>query len=189
MLKLLIRRRIDRFARQYDYDTSYMSELLETSQRAFLRFARVAGLSRHRESLPPAPWYAAKLAATLHEDCGPCTQLVVRMAAEDGVPPATLAAIVGGDESRMDEEVRLGWRFAQAVLAHDPAADGFREEIVRRWGDKAVVSLALGIAASRMFPTIKVAMGHGRACQRVRVGDRELVPASRHAAAQAGFAQ
>ncbi len=62
------------------------------------------------------------------------------------------------------------WRFTRATLAHDPAADEYREAIVKRWGRRALVSLAFAITASRIYPTVKYALGHGKACMRVVVG-------------------
>ena len=184
MLNWLIRRRIRGFGRRYDYDVSYMNELLETDRGAFLKFAQVAELAQRHGDVPMAGWFAAKLAATLAEDCGPCTQLVAKMADEAGVPAPVVRAIIEGNEDAMNEDARLGWRFSRATLAHDAEADRWRDEIAARWGAAAVVHLALGIAASRMFPTIKYAMGHGRSCQRIRVDGVDLVPSalsSRHA--------
>ena len=178
MLNWIIKRRIRSFGRQYDYDVSYMNEILDRDRGVFMRFARVAELAERRGSVPVAGWFAAKLAATLAEDCGPCTQLVTKMAVEAGVPAAIVRAIIEGNEAAMDMEARLGWRFARAALAHDPEADRWREEIVARWGKAAVVSLALGIAASRMFPTVKYAMGYGHACQRIRVDGVDVAPSS-----------
>ena len=48
-----------------------------------------------------------------------------------------------------------------------------------------MVSLAFAIVASRIYPTVKYAMGHGRACTRIVVGgapiafDSALVSAQR----------
>jgi len=36
-------------------------------------------------------------------------------------------------------------------------------------GPRAVVSLAFAIAAARIYPTVKYAMGHGQSCSRVLV--------------------
>jgi hypothetical protein len=182
MLKWLIGRRIRSFGRRYDYDVSYMHELLAQNLGGFMRFAKVAELSAQPGKVPASAWFAAKLVATIAEDCGPCTQLITRMADEAGVPARVVRAIIEGDEAAMDEDARLGWRFARATLAHDMEADGWREEITNRWGASAVVSLALGIATTRMFPTIKYAMGHGHSCQRIRVDGMDLVPAARAAA-------
>jgi putative copper export protein len=84
----------------------------------------------------------------------------------------------------MPPDVALVWNFTRATLAHDPAADEYREAIVKRWGRLALVSLAFAIAAARIYPTVKYALGHGKACTRVVVGgapvllDHGRVPAS-----------
>jgi hypothetical protein len=180
MLKWLIKNRLNAFERRFGYDVTYARELLATDTRAFLLYARVAGLSAYRRDVPADVYYAAKLTAVVAEDCGPCSQLVVAMALGDGVDPRTVAAVVGGNEEKLDaglgEPARLGVRFARAVLAHDPAADELREIIVRRWGPRAVVSLAFAITASRLFPTLKYALGHGQTCQRVEVAGEVVVP-------------
>lgn len=176
MIDRILHAQIAKFEKQFDYDMGYAHEMLDTSRSAFLRFYRATGMSRHREGAPPAVEYAAKLAATVAEDCGPCTQLVVTMAEREGVPGPVLRAIIEGDENGMGEDVALGWRFARAVLAHDLEADPLREKIVKRWGAKAVVSLALAITAARMYPTVKYALGHGKACVRVRVAGSDARP-------------
>ena len=176
LMKWLIRRRVQGFGRRYDYDVSYMNEILDRDPHAFLKFSKLAELAGSPGPVPVSAWFGAKLAATLSEDCGPCTQLVTTMAAEAGVPAQVVRAIIEGDEANMNEEARLGWRFARTSLAHDAEADRWREMIVARWGETAVVTLALGIAATRMFPTIKYAMGHGKTCQRIHVDGMDLVP-------------
>lgn len=176
MLRWIARRRLAAFERAFGYDTSYMRDMLAASWRGFMRFSAAAKMAAHREEVPPDAWYAAKLTATLAEDCGPCTQLVVRMAEADGVGAAVLRGILEGDERAMGSDAALAQRFARAVLAHDPDADALREQIAARWGERAVVTLALAIAAARLFPTVKYAMGHGRSCSRIRIGDVETRP-------------
>jgi hypothetical protein len=180
MLKWLIKNRLNAFERRFGYDVTYARELLATDTRAFLHYARLAGLSSYRRDVPAEVYYAAKLTAIVAEDCGPCSQLVVAMALGDGVDPRTVATVVEGNDRQIDallaEPARLGVRFARAVLAHDPAADELREAIERRWGPRAVVSLAFAITASRLFPTLKYALGHGKACQRVDVAGEIVVP-------------
>ena len=178
MLRWIARRRLAAFENTFDYDAAYMHEMLDASWTAFMRFAPVSKLAQHREDVPLEAWCAAKIAAALSEDCGPCTQLGVRMAEMAGVSPASLQAIVEGNEQAMKPDAALGWRFARAVLAHDPQADALREQIVQRWGERALISLALAIAAVRVFPTVKYAMGHGKTCTRIRVGNIETRPAT-----------
>lgn len=175
MLDGFLHRRMRRFEADFGYDMGYAHELLDISRKAFVRFARFMAMARHREDVPAAAWHVARVAATLAEDCGPCTQLVITMAERDGVAPAQLRAAVTGDPAAMEEDTALAWRFAVAVLAHDPEADALRDRIRRQWGNRAVASLALAIAGARVFPTLKFALGHGRACTRLRIGDHDAV--------------
>jgi hypothetical protein len=170
MLKWLIRRRIAAFEREYGYDSSYAYDMLDVSLRALLTFNRIMPMSRYRRDVPRDAWFAAKIATALDEDCGPCTQLCVTMAERAGVEADLLRAIVKRDPRAMTPDAALAFRFAVATLAHDPAADAHREEIERRWGRHALVSLAFVIASARVFPTVKYALGHGKTCQRVTVG-------------------
>src|SRR5262249_615293 len=120
--------------------------------------------------VPIEPWFAAGITAVRHEDCGPCTQLGVAMAERAGVSPAVLRAVLADDPDAMPPDVALVWKFTRATLAHDAAADEYREAIVKRWGRRALVSVAFAITAARIYPTVKYALGHGKACTPVVVG-------------------
>jgi hypothetical protein len=104
------------------------------------------------------------------------------MAERRGVRPEILRALLKDDVAAMPDEVALAWRFTRATLAHDAAADDYRDVIVERWGAHAVVTLAFAITTARMYPTVKYAMGHGKVCSRVVVNgvplaiDRALTP-------------
>ena len=176
MWNWIILNRLAAFERRYGYDASYMRELLAIDRRAFWAFVRATRLGAYRRDAPRDVVYAAALTSIIAEDCGPCTQLGVAMALEQGSSPAVLAAIVRGDEAALPEDVALGRRFARAVIEHAPAADELRAEIERRWGKRAVVALAFAVLTSRMYPTVKYALGHGHACQRVVVGGEPVRP-------------
>lgn len=171
MLKWLIRKQVTAFEKKYDYDASYVRELLDIDSRAFFTFQRASRLGFYKRDVPDVVHCCVGIVGTVAEDCGPCTQLGVEMALEQGVPADVLQAVLSNDASRMPDDVRLGVAFARAVLAHAPQADALREEVVRRWGRRALVSLAFALNAARLYPTMKYAMGHGKACQRVHVGD------------------
>jgi hypothetical protein len=170
MLRWFLRRQIAAFERQWNYDASYMRELIDIDPRALTLFGKVQGLSRYRKDIPAAPHYAAALTAAMTEDCGPCTQLGLDMAQREGVDPAILRAIVARDVASMPYEVALAVRFAQASLRHAPEADDLREEVERLWGKRGLLSLSFAIVATRMYPTLKYALGHGKACTRLTIG-------------------
>jgi hypothetical protein len=176
MLKWFIRRKLTAFERDCGYDAAYMHHVLDTDLDAFMRFGKVSSISRYRKHVPADLYTAVGLTGSLHADCGPCTQLGVTMALRAGVPGATIARIVRGNEDEMTEPTRLGVRFARAVLAHDPAADEYRAEIRRRHGERAVITLGLALVASQMYPTFKYALGYGHACSRVDVEGTAISP-------------
>lgn len=170
MLKSLLSRWIGRFERTWSYDASYMRDVLDASPATFLRFAVATGLV-DRKAAPAAALAAAGIAATLAEDCGPCTQIGVQMAEANGVAPQVLRAILAGDQPAMGPDAALAYRFARASLARDMAsADPLRDEILRRWGANGLVAVAMALTTARMYPTLKYALGHGKACSKVTVG-------------------
>ena len=174
MIKWALRRWLDKFERDWNYDASYMREMVDVSPRAAWLFSRVTALGRFRRDLPIEAWCAAGITAVRHEDCGPCTQLAVTMAERAGVSSADLRAMLADEAAAMPPDVALVWRFTRATLAHDAAADDYREVIVERWGPRALISLAFAITAARIYPTVKYALGHGKACMRVVVGGTPL---------------
>ena len=169
MLTALLSRQVDRFEKTWSYDAGYMRAVLAASPMSFLKFSVLPFLV-DRKAAPAAALAAAGIAGTLAEDCGPCTQIGVDMAAAGGVKPEVLRAILAGDEAAMGEDAALAWRFARASLARDlEAVDPLRDEIVRRWGDAALVAISLTLMTSRMYPTLKYALGYGKACSKVVV--------------------
>ena len=176
MIKWLMKRQLAAFEREFDYDMSYGRQILDASPGALFRFSLIGPFTSYRDGVPLAALYAAKIAGTMQEDCGPCTQLMVTMALKDGVAADVVRGIVARDPAAMTPDAALGFRFAQASLAHEPAHE-LRDEVVKRWGKKALVSLAFGLASARIFPTLKYALGHGEACMKVRVAGSEIAVA------------
>ena len=153
-----------------------MRDLIDATPRAAWLFARAAAIGQFRRDIPIEPWFAAGITAVRHEDCGPCTQLGVTMAERAGVSPAVLRAVLADNPDAMPLDVALVWKFTRATLAHDAAADQYREAIVKRWGRRALVSVAFAITAARLYPTVKYALGHGKACTRIVVAGQDVTP-------------
>ena len=170
MLRWILRRTVSGFERQWNYDASYLRDIIDVSPHAAWRFFSAARLGSYRRDVPLDALVAAGITAVRSEDCGPCTQLGIEMAERQGVRAEVLRAILTEDAAAMPDEVALAWRFTKAVLAHDPAADDYRAVIVERWGRRAVVTLAFAITTARIYPTVKYVMGHGKACTRIVVG-------------------
>jgi len=169
MLKAYFNRYLDNFERRWGYDASYMREVLDVSPASFLKFM-FGSQAADKKAAPGEALAAAGLVGTMAEDCGPCTQIGVDLADAGGVKPEVLRAILAGDEAAMGETAALAYRFARASLARDmEACDPLRDEIVRRWGRKGLMAISLTLTQSREYPTLKYALGHGKACSKVVV--------------------
>lgn len=182
MLKAFLLAQIAKMERTWGYDASYMRLMARTSPASTFKFAMV-GMMVDAEAAPPEVLAAAKLLGTLAEDCGPCTQIVTDMGLAAGCDPEVLKAILAGDEGAMGQGAALAWRFCRASLARDmEAADPLRDQIVQRWGEPGLVAIGLALTSGRMYPTLKYALGYGRACSRVTVAG-EPAPVAHLAAA------
>ncbi|WP_454762076.1 hypothetical protein [Caulobacter segnis] len=169
-MKAIMAAAIGGFEKRYDYDATYIRDLLEASPKAARAFQGVRTLSGYREGAPAAALAAAGLVATMSEDCGPCVQIGVKIAEENHVAADVLRGILTGDLVLMGPDASLAYRFARASLARDlERSDALRDDVLERWGPKGLAAIALAIASARVYPTVKYAMGHGKACSRVEV--------------------
>ena len=164
--------------RRYGYDTTYLAALLRDDPAGFYKFALVGLAANHRAAAPVEAYYAAKIVAAMAEDCGPCTQLMVAMAREAGVPGDQVAAVLGRRTEAMSDATARGFAFADAVIGRRPEADAARDAVREAWGDRAVSALTLGMAVGRTFPMVKAGLGYARECRLVVV-DGEAVPVVR----------
>lgn len=169
----LIQRQLNAFEQQYQYDMGYTRQILASGLKNFRAFSGVFKLASQREAVPFAPWLAAKWVATHSEDCGPCQQLLIDMGLQEGVPTQVIRAMTEGDLNTMPADVALVYQWASSVIrpAHVDDADALREQVLAKWGERGLVSLALAMAGARSFPMIKRALGHQKSCQRLSIGD------------------
>lgn len=176
MLKTFLIRWLDKFETTFNYDASYMRHVLRVNTASMFKFS-LGSQAADRKAAPMEALFAAGLVGTLSEDCGPCVQVGVDIATAQGMDPAVMRGVIAGDLTGMGETASLAYRFAQASLARDmEACDPLRDEIVRRWGDAGLVAISLTLMQSRMYPTLKYAMGYGKTCSRVKVAGETVAP-------------
>ena len=146
-----------------------MHELAHADLEAITRFSLLEEFGDYRKSIPNEGWYTAKLLASLSEDCGPCVQLVVRMAEAEGVPAEQLAAVLAGKTDSLPNDTLLFYSYARATLNHELEAENFRAEIESRFGKRAVPAAGMALITGKAFPLMKYATGHGQQCMQVAI--------------------
>jgi len=174
MRNWIARRSLRAFAKRYGYDVSYLEMLLNESPAGFFKFAPLMKAAAHREAVPIEASFAAKIVGALAEDCGPCTQLVVDMALEAGMPKDQIEAVLRRDPRAMNEATTLGFRFADAVVRRSADDEEFRDAVKAQWGQKGVIDLTMALQLGRIFPMVKAGLGYARECRRVTVSGHHV---------------
>lgn len=174
MLKRLMHSYTRSFERRFGYDASYMHDVIEASLAAGVKFSLFQIMAQHRQEVSGDAWHAAHLAGALSEDCGPCVQITIDMAVEDGIDPRKLAALVRGDVDAAGSDAALGFRFGMAVATNAGTVLELVEQVRRKYGERGLVSLAYSVTTARVYPTLKRALGHGAVCSKVIVSNETI---------------
>ena len=169
MIKSLLHRQLRKFERAFGYDATYVHEIVDTSTPMALKFTLFQMLASRPKSAPADLVYAAAIAAAVSEDCGPCAQLVVKMALKDGVSPAAIGALLRGDLEKAGPAAELGFRYGVAVAQNTPDAVALSEDVTKQFGKRVLVTLAFAVAFGRVYPAVKRGLGHGAVCTQIKV--------------------
>lgn len=165
MIETIIRRA----EREIRVSLDYLREIARHSRSAFWKLLLMRPVLTHRKSLPVAMWHAARIAVTQRADCGTCVQAAVNQAINDGVDAKLLEAIVRRDP-HLSSEVREIITFVEASLdGAEEIAAPLRARVAEQYGQAALVDLALGVATTQVFPTLKKVLGVATSCSLVRV--------------------
>lgn len=175
MIRSLLHSRIRRLERSFGYDATYLHEVLDASVPAIFKFILFQMMAGHRSGVPKEAWFAARMAAALSEDCGPCTQLGVDVALRSGVSPQSLAALLRGDLEEAGPDAALGFRYGAAVANNAPEAAALAENVAKRYGQRGLVAMSYGVATVRVYPTLKRGLGHGAACTKIQVANESII--------------
>lgn len=96
-------------------------------------------------------------------------QIEVNLALKAGLERDPLRSVLERAPERLPSELAAVDRFAEAVVTATQTEGGLRGRLRQRYGEEALVELALAIATCRAFPIIKRALGYGRSCAAVPI--------------------
>lgn len=167
MIKRLIGRKLDRSEQALGESLDYVRHILRVSLPAFFRFAKIFSISDYRKKLPVDAYHIARIVAAREEDCGTCVQIEINIAQQAGVSTQVLQAVLANTPEHLPPDLALAYTFTETVVQQKPSEMELREEMRLRFGDEALVELALAIASSRFLPIVKRTLGYGTACSKV----------------------
>jgi hypothetical protein len=176
MLKRIIEGQLSKFETEWDYSMDYMREVLALGPGVLARFHKATELGEYCEGVSPAAALGAKLVGVMAGDCGPCVQLVADMGLRQGVPPEAIVAVLEGRFEDLPEDMRLPVEFARALVSRTDDLPELRERMRETHGSAGLVTVAYCVINAGMYPTLKYALGHGHACEKVKVGEALVIP-------------
>jgi alkylhydroperoxidase family enzyme len=168
MIRTILRKVLRRSEERLGVPMEEGHYMLEHAPGAMLAFSTVQAWTDRHRALPAEAYYVAKIAAYREEDCGTCLQIAVNLARHAGVDRDLVRIAAQGRDELLSPELRELYRFAQQQ-ANRQDDDEIREHLRTRYGDEALVELALAIASSRMFPALKRTLGYAKSCSLVHV--------------------
>lgn len=174
MFSWFLGRKLDQFEKSFDYDMGFAREMLDISPKALIAYFKATSIGNYRHNVPTEAWFAASLVAIAYEDCGPCTQLGVTMARRAGVDAEVVERLIAGDFDGLPAHVAVTARFALASMRRSPDADELRERVAALFGRHGLLSIAYAMTACRIYPTVKYALGYGKACTRVVIDGKPV---------------
>ncbi len=161
-----------RLIRSYEGRTGatldYLRDILRSSRSAFWKFSLFMPLSGHRKHASAEALAVARIAAVKSEDCGPCLQINVDFALQDGVAPEIVEKAVFAPET-LSRDQSLIYRFAEAVAANTDDIELLRAALSDRLAPAIMTELAIAIASTRVYPALKRGMGHSKSCAAVKI--------------------
>jgi len=167
---------VRQFEVEWQYDAGYFHDLIDLTPDAAAFMAALQRLGNRRTKTPPPLLHGASLAASLHEDCGPCAQLTVDRIRAGGADPDQLRALIRRDYEHAHPVSALGFCYVEAALQRRTEAGAMGEEIMQRFGEAALADIALASIVSRTYPALKTVMGQGQVCTALDVdGQSERV--------------
>jgi hypothetical protein len=142
----------------------FLRDMFRASASSVFKFGLFLPLANHRATAPLDAYYVARLVAVMREDCGPCLQTIITYALRDNVSRELIRATMRGDTEALGEPLATVHRYVEAVVDCDPDAADLAMTVAEIYGERALVDLALAIATTRVFPTVKRGLGYARSC-------------------------
>ncbi|HET7231576.1 MAG TPA: hypothetical protein VFJ16_16320 [Longimicrobium sp.] len=169
MIRSIVRRQLDAAERRLGASMDYMRHVADRDLGLFLKLSMLQPATWHRKRLPAEAFHAARLATTLHADCGECVRIEATAARQAGVPASLVHAVLDGRPDDLSAPVADAVAFAQAVARGDDPDDELRARLAEAFGEAGVVELAAAVATAQFYPTLKRGLGYSRSCSLVQV--------------------
>ncbi len=160
---------LEGFQNHYNYDTTYMKEMLKANPKAFETFQNFLPMASYKEKASVELIFIAKLTSMKNEDCGKCLQLNVDMALEAGVDKEIVKEVVFNEGQNLPEQLKEIYDFSLAVSKKEEVPSFLYDKISEKYSKDILTEIALAIASTKVFPTIKRVLNDFHSCSVIQL--------------------
>lgn len=160
---------LEGFQAHYNYDTNYMKDMLKENPEAYETFEAFLPMASFVNEAPKDVIFVARLTSMKNEDCGACLQLNVDMALEAGVNKEIIQDIIFNEGNTLSAELKTVYDFTLCVGNKQDVDAKLYDEINKLYSKKVLVEIALAIAGTKVFPTVKRVLNDFQTCSNIQI--------------------
>ena len=160
---------LEGFQNHYNYDTSYMKEMLKNAPEAYQTFEAFLPMANFVKEIPLDVLYVAKVTAMKNEDCAACLQLNVDMALEAGINKNIIKEIIYNDGRNLTSELKNIYDFSLIIVQNRNMDEALYDTIISKYSKSVIIELALALASAKIFPTIKRTLNEAESCKLIEI--------------------
>jgi alkylhydroperoxidase/carboxymuconolactone decarboxylase family protein YurZ len=160
---------LEGFQNHYNYDTTYMKEMLKANPKAYETFENFLPMASFKDKAPVDVIFVAKLTSMKNEDCGKCLQLNVDMALEAGVDKEVVKEVVFNQGENLSTALKEIYDFTLAVSNNEQIPNTLYDKIHKKYSKEVLTEIALAIASTKIFPTVKRVFNDFHSCSVIQL--------------------
>lgn len=153
----------------YNYDTAYMEEMLNVAPSAYEVFEAFLPMATYSKAAPLEVINIARIASIKCQDCGTCTQLYIDLALEAGVDANIVKEIMFHGGENLPDDLKLVYEFTIAISNNETIKPEIYEHMNQIFSREVMSEIALAIAATKVFPSIKRVLNYFETCKMVQI--------------------
>lgn len=142
-------------------ESEYMHEITRAPGHVMEKIKHFMPITNHRHESSPELLLAARIGATLIEDCGPCAITAGQGGLADGVPRERVNQMLAG---QVEGDIKTAFDFGQAIASQSETAMELGESLEKTFGRTVRLELAVAAATVRSYPGMKRGLGLTKAC-------------------------
>lgn len=161
-------KKLEGYRTVYNYDTSYMEEMLKESPDAYEIYDAFLPMAYFSKATSTEVIHLVRIVSMMNQDCGACSQLCIDFALEAGLSKEFVKEIVFNEGKALSPDLQLLFDFTKTISTNQTVDPLMYDKMNQIYTREMMMEIALAIASTRVFPAIKKTLNYFESCSMVR---------------------